>query len=70
MNGRKKKSFEDEAAEKLSRSLMPNLHAAPIWNAVALSFLNPAMSLNDSLKTADAINELRKAATKKLRSKR
>lgn len=56
--------FEDRAARALNRSLAPNLHASPIWNAVALSFFNPGMSLDKALDTAEAIDELRKATTK------
>jgi len=53
-----------EMAKRLSKSLAPNLFAAPIWNAVAISFLNPAMGLQKSMEAAQAIDELRKATTR------
>ena len=62
-------AFENEAAERLSKSLVPNLHADSIWNAAAISFLNPAMSLKKSFEAAGAIDELRKRATKPRRKR-
>lgn len=56
-----------EMAERLSRSLVPNLHAAPMWNAVAISFFAPQKTLGKALETANAIDELRKATTRRPR---
>jgi hypothetical protein len=61
----RKRISMDETARRLSRSLAPNLFGSTMWNAVAISFFNPAMGLQKSMETAQAIDELRKVTTRR-----
>lgn len=45
-------------------SLMPCLDAAPIWNAAAIAFFNPALTLDQAFVAADEIAEARRTLRK------
>lgn len=40
---------------------MPTLHGAKTWNAAAIAFFNPALSLDDAFAAAEGIDQLRRA---------